>query len=70
MLGNYPHAAPPGKFRVLGVDTFEGPFADYIIADCDDKETAIKLATAHGGEMSPVYVYDELGRFLFSAGRP
>jgi len=48
-LGNYEHKAPPDKFRVLGVDTFSGPFEDYLIADCDSKETAIELAKEHGG---------------------
>ena len=66
MLGNNDHKAPAGKFRVLGVDTFSGPFEDYLIADCDSKETAIQLAEAHGGEMTRVY--DDSGKFLFAAG--
>ena len=47
--GNYERKAPHGKFRVSGVDTFAGPFEDYLIADCDSKETAIELAKEHGG---------------------
>ena len=64
--------APPGKFRVLGVDTFANPplGEPYVIGDCDDKKTAIKLASAQGGLMNPVYVYDSEGRFVFGAGRP
>jgi len=69
-LGNYEQKAPPGKFRVLGVDTFSGPFEDYLIADCDSKETAIALAKKHGGSMNPTYVYDWEGDMLFTAGKP
>lgn len=51
--------APLGKYRVIGVDTFEGPTADYFIADVNTLEEAIALANKHGGEMNPVYVYDD-----------
>ena len=58
--------APPGKYRVLLVDTFANPpYGDpCVLADCDSKEAAIKLATAHGRSMEPAYVYDENGRLL------
>jgi hypothetical protein len=58
--------APPGKYRVLLVDTFANPpYGDpCVLADCDDKEAAVKLATAHGGPMLPCYVYDETGNCL------
>jgi hypothetical protein len=68
--GNHDRKAPPGKFRVLGVDTFEGPFEDYLIADCDTKEKAIDLAKKHGADMNPTYVYDSAGKLLFNAGKP
>lgn len=67
MQGNYDHAAPSGKFRVLGVDTFEGPFEDFLIADCDDKETAINLAKSHTAEMQPCYVYDDAGKLVHAS---
>jgi hypothetical protein len=69
-LGNYDHHAPRGKFRVIGVDTFEGPFADHLIADCTTLQSAIQLASAHGAEMNPVYVYDDKGKFLFKDTGP
>jgi hypothetical protein len=34
--------APKGWFRVVGVDTFEGPLADYHIGDFSDREDAIQ----------------------------
>lgn len=54
--------APIGKFRVIGVDTFEGPTADYLIGDYKDRETAINTARIRGGTMNPTYVYDDQGR--------
>jgi len=64
--------APPGKYRVLLVDTFaNAPYGDpCVLADCDDLEAATKLATAHGCRMLPCYVYDDAGDNLFSAGNP
>lgn len=60
--------APTGKFRVVGVDTFEGPTADYLIGDFPSLEEAKQKATESGGEMNPVYVYDSTGKMLFTAG--
>jgi len=60
--------APTGKFRVVGVDTFEGPTADYLIGDFPSLEEAQASATKHGGDMNPVYVYDSSGKMLFQAG--
>ncbi len=60
--------APRGQFRVVGVDTFEGPCADYLIGDYKTSEEAIKIAKEHGGEMNPVYVYDDKGTRLFKCG--
>ena len=62
--------APPGKFRVIGVDTFEGPLEDYLIGDFEDKDVAIKTATNKAGDMNPCYVYDDQGKRIFGAGRP
>lgn len=61
--------APKGKFRVVGVDTFEGPRADYLIGDYDTQEEAEAMATKRGGVMNPTYVYDDKGiGALFHAG--
>lgn len=54
--------APKGKFRVVGVDTFESPTADYLIGDYKEKETAIVTARIKGGEMNRTYVYDDNGK--------
>jgi hypothetical protein len=51
--------APSGKYRVVGVDTFEDACADYLIADVDTLKEATDLADKHGGEMNPVYVYND-----------
>ena len=58
------------KFRVLSVDTFANPpYGDpAVLADCDTKEDAIKLATAHGRKMEACYVCDSAGKYLF--GKP
>ncbi len=60
--------APKGKYRVLGVDTFEGPFADYLIGDYYSLSGAKKAAKREAGEMNPVYVYNDEGRLVFEAG--
>lgn len=59
-----------GWFRVVGVDTFEAPDADFHIGDFADRGEAIAEATARAGVMRPVYVYDESGDLIFSAGEP
>lgn len=63
-------SAPKGKFRVIGVDTFEGPFADYKIGDFDSKNEAVSTATRQAGQMNPVYVYDDEGSLVWSGGSP
>jgi hypothetical protein len=62
--------APTGKFRVIGVDTFEGPDADFLIGDFITVAEAIRAAKPRAGDMKPVYVYDDRGKLLFSAGKP
>jgi len=56
--------APKGMFRIVGVDTFEGPRADYLINDFESQEEAMKVAKRHGGVMNPVHVYDDQGTSL------
>lgn len=64
--------APTGKFRVLGVDSFTNPpFGEpFVLCDCETKEAAISMATAHGGPAIPHYVYDETGKYIFGVGTP
>lgn len=59
--------APEGKFRVVGVDTFDG--TDWVEADYDTKEAALQAARHRGGEMLKMHVYDDKGRHLGEAGR-
>jgi hypothetical protein len=60
--------APKGKFRVIGVDTFEGPRADYLIDDFKSLHAAIASARSHAGNMNPCYVYDDEGSSMWSGG--
>ena len=34
-------SAPPGRLRVVEVDTFEGPTADYLVGDFEAAEEAV-----------------------------
>jgi hypothetical protein len=56
---NHTLAAPPRKFRLIGVDTFEGPTSDYLIGDFGTLEEAKAVAAERGGPMNPVYVYGD-----------
>jgi hypothetical protein len=58
--------APKGKFRVIGVDTFDG--GDWHQGDFDTKEAALACARAKGGEMTKMYVYDDRGRHVGNYG--
>jgi hypothetical protein len=62
--------APSGRFRLVGVDTFRGPFCDFLAGDFDNREDAIAEATARAGRLQPFYVYDDTGKLVFSVGRP
>ena len=53
------HKAPTGQFRAILCDTFEGPFADYLIGDYDSLGAAIEAAKAALSSMVSVYVYDD-----------
>lgn len=63
-------AAPKGKFCLIGVETFVGPFADFLVGDFVSKDDAIREATKLAGDMNPMYVYDDAGELLYSAGKP
>jgi hypothetical protein len=61
--------APTGRYRLVGVDTFEGPFADFLVGDFDNREDAIAEAAARAGRLQPFYVYNDRGELVFSAGQ-
>jgi hypothetical protein len=65
--GGFSRTAPKGKYRVIGVDTFDG--GDWLEGDFDTKEEAVLHAKARGGEMTKMYVYDDRGRYVSEAGR-
>lgn len=58
--------APIGKYRVVGVDTFDG--TDWIIGDYLSRSTAIRIAKQSGGTMLKTHVYDDKGKHLYDAG--
>lgn len=60
--------APKGKFRVIGVDTFEAFDADYLIGDYNTPRGAIRVAKKKGKNMNPVYVYDDKGKLIANFG--
>jgi hypothetical protein len=63
--------APPGKFRILGIDKFPFPNEDWIKGDYDSLEEALSLARKLTKEASKdstdpsiatvYYVYDDKG---------
>jgi 5-methylcytosine-specific restriction endonuclease McrA len=57
--------APAGKFRLLGVDTFYGPGADFLVGDFSYRTEAITEATRRASDMKPFYVYDDAGHLLY-----
>lgn len=62
----FTHVPPKGKFRVIGVDTFDG--GDWVVGDYDTKEAALAIAYAKGGQMTKMHVYDDTGRHVGQAG--
>ncbi len=58
--------APEGKFRVVGVDTFDGD--DWLQGDFNTEEEALAVANKEGGTMTKMHVYDDQGRHLGEAG--
>lgn len=62
--------APKGKYRVIGVDTFDGPTEDYLIGDYDSEDKAREACKDHGGVMNPTYCYDDTGKMVCNFGTP
>lgn len=58
--------APAEKFRVIGVDTFDG--GDWVQGDRDTLAEARELAKEKGGEMTMMHVYNDQGDNVGSAG--
>jgi hypothetical protein len=60
--------APPEKFRIVGVDTFDG--GDWVYCDVDTEEEARTFAVreAQGKQMLKIHVYDDQGRHVYSTG--
>lgn len=58
--------APEGKFRVVGVDTFDG--TDWVDGDYDTYEKARLAAIEQGDKMLKTHVYNDKGIHLFEAG--
>ena len=58
--------APEGKYRIIGVDTFDGE--DWLYKDEESLDEAVKFANQHGSQMNLVYVYDNQGRCVYRAG--
>jgi hypothetical protein len=58
--------APKGKFRVVGVDTFDG--GDWVDKDCNTLDEAIAHADGRGGTMLKMHVYNDEGKHLHEAG--
>lgn len=60
------HRAPADKLRVIACDTFEGPFADYLVGNFADLQAAIRAAIGALEPMTAVYVYDDKGVLQFN----
>lgn len=58
--------APQWKYRIVGVDTFDG--TDWVIDDVDSFEEAQKIASSNGGSMLKTHVYDDTWGHVFDAG--
>ena len=65
----FSRSAPPGKFRVIGVDTFDGD--DWVEGDFDTLELAKKhvIKSITGKEMLIMHIYDDRGKHCANAGK-
>ncbi len=68
MLSQKDFKAPKGKFRVIGVDTFDRDGSDWIEGDFKTKEEALKVAKEKGGTMLKTHVYDDKGNHIGEGG--
>lgn len=58
--------APKGKFRIVGVDTFDG--TDWVYKDVSTLKEAKKFADEKGGAMLKVHVYNDKSQHVYEAG--
>jgi len=60
--------APKGKYRIIGVDTFDGD--DWLEKDCDTLTEAQKhiIEKVKGQQMLKMYIYDDTGKYISNAG--
>lgn len=63
---DFSRKAPPGKFRVIGVDTFAGE--DGLEGDFDDLPAAMDHVRQEAGEMYVMHVYDDEGNHVGEGG--
>jgi hypothetical protein len=62
------HKAPPGKFKVIGVDTFDGTEWEAETFDRHDLAMAYAKNKTAGKQMLMYYVYNDTGRCVGEAG--
>jgi hypothetical protein len=60
--------APSGKYRVVGVDTFDG--TDWKEGDFDTLEQAVAhiVEESKGKQMQKMYIYNDKGKFVDERG--
>ncbi len=58
--------APKGKYRVIGVDTFD--HSDWVEGDFDTVDEARDAAEKRGGPMLKMHCYDDCGRHIGEGG--
>jgi hypothetical protein len=60
--------APKDKYRIIGVDTFDG--MDWLEKDCDTLTEAQEYITAKvkNQQMLKMYIYDDAGKYINGAG--
>jgi hypothetical protein len=60
--------APKGKFRIVGVDTFDG--GDWIKADVSTLQAAKTICNSEteGKQMLKYHVYNDEGKHVYEAG--
>ena len=63
---SFSRQAPPGKFRIIGVDTFDG--SDWLENDCDTLEGVQKLVDEKGDKMTMMYIYNDKGEYVGETG--
>jgi len=67
--GGFKGTAPEGKFRIVGVDTFDG--GDWIYKDVDSLDEAKEFVAEKEKEhpqMLMIHVYDDKGKHVHKGG--